>query len=337
MPTAHCNEAPCIEASGYQYRVKSLALLDGLGDYRRRSAKLRINLTGHRCPSFRGKCSSDLAEWRWQADHGRIGKQIAQERLDRCQAIWPAKIEQNDSNPHSASLYAPDKLLDMSNRGFRENAVSEVEDKSPGPHRRQNRIDRFIERVPAGEEANRVQVSLQNRARRQAPRSPFHRYGRVQRYCIDAGFLSIGPITIQRGAAWETNDPSVLALLPNGLDDSLRRRNDPTAESSGWQSSCPTIEDLNKIGAGVDLCHQVPGDPFRELIHQQLKALRIAITPKLGRSLIRASLASREIGCERPRCSSKTDQCLCPGKLFAHTPQSCVTRSQSIVPELPLV
>ena len=58
--------------------------------------------------------------------------------------------------------------LDMRDRGFRHDAVAEIEDVRASAHRRKNRVDAALQRLAAGDEGERVEVALRGEGLRQA-------------------------------------------------------------------------------------------------------------------------------------------------------------------------
>src|ERR1700738_1555870 len=65
--------------------------------------------------------------------------------------------------PQALSLIRPhplDHLLDMRDRGFRQNAVAEVEDQPPGGEIRKHVVDRAIERSTTGDQRQRIEIAL---------------------------------------------------------------------------------------------------------------------------------------------------------------------------------
>src|SRR5690606_33914850 len=59
-----------------------------------------------------------------------------------------------------ASADSSDHLLDMRNRGIRRDAVAEIENKRSRRKCLEHRVDRGIERLPAGDQHQRIEVAL---------------------------------------------------------------------------------------------------------------------------------------------------------------------------------
>ena len=54
-----------------------------------------------------------------------------------------------------------DQPLDMLDRRVRRDAMAEIEDMRPAAHRREDRVDAVVERLAAGDEAQRIEIALQ--------------------------------------------------------------------------------------------------------------------------------------------------------------------------------
>ena len=80
-----------------------------------------------------------------------------------------------------------DQPLDMLDRRVRRDAMAEIEDVRAAAHRGKDRVDALVERLPAGDEAERIEIALQRRRRRNELARQRHRRHPVDRDGIDAG------------------------------------------------------------------------------------------------------------------------------------------------------
>ena len=101
----------------------------------------------------------------------------------------------------------------------------------------------------------------------------------------------IGFIAGQGRGAGKADDPGARSCRAHRGDDLFGGLDHHLFEQRRRQARRPAVENLHRIGAGIDLADQVEGDTFPQNIQKACEALWIAIGPKLGRLLFVAACA----------------------------------------------
>ncbi len=141
-------------------------------------------------------------------------------------------------------------LLDMRDRGFRLNAVAEIEDQPAAGVIRQHIIDRSIERGTTCDQHQRIEIALYRDTALNFLADQRGLGGPIDADGIDAGRFDIG-WQQRAGPARKTDDLCVRYLLAHAFDDAFRRFDRPALEFARWQHAGPGIEDLQYVGAGL--------------------------------------------------------------------------------------
>ena len=147
-------------------------------------------------------------------------------------------------------------LLDMRDRGFRLDAVAEIEDQPALRVIRQHVVDRAIERGAAGDQRQRIEIALHRDAVLHALADQ-RRLGRpVDADGIDAGCLDISRQQ-RAGASGKADDLRIRHFLAHALDDAPGRLDRPAREFARRQHAGPGVENLQHVGAGLELPEQI--------------------------------------------------------------------------------
>src|SRR5579872_7439868 len=131
----------------------------------------------------------------------------------------------------------------MRDRGFRQNAMAEIEDEAATGVILQDIVDRAIERRAARDQRQGIEVTLNG--------DTILNMGADQGWLsrpIDADAIDAGPVHIvgqkRAGPSGKTDDLCVGGLLAHAFDDTARWLNRPAREFAWWQDAGPGIENL---------------------------------------------------------------------------------------------
>ena len=171
----------------------------------------------------------------------------------------------------------------------------------------EDRIDRPVERRPARDQRQRIEIALHRHARLHmiAHESEIDRP--VEAHRIDRNLLHVAQ---QGGAdpARKSDHLRVRHLRAHLRDDLLRRRDAPAAKFLRRQNPGPGIEDLHRIDPGLQLPDQIARRRIDQYIDQPCKASAIAIGEQPRRRLIRRAVPRDHVGRDRPWRSAKSQQ-----------------------------
>ena len=170
MPAAHGDKGLRLHAVAAQRRFQRIGLLAGFLEDGRAAADMVIDLARHRRAPPRDQPRQRQAHNRGQGDDGGIGKQIAQERLDRFRRIRPAQVEQDDGELHPRMRFSNCSTWAMGVSGRM--PWPRLKMMRPARHRFQNVVHRPVQRRAAGDQGDGIQIALHGAAqilRRPAP------------------------------------------------------------------------------------------------------------------------------------------------------------------------
>jgi hypothetical protein len=102
------------------------------------------------------------------------------------------------------------------------------------------------------------------------------------------------------------------------------------------QYACPTIEELDRLGASPDLMLQVLTDSVGQQVDKPLKSIRISESPALDvRKPGRCATATLDhVSGDGPRGTSKADQGNVGRKCQCYSPDGFVYRCEAFVDDL---
>ena len=170
MPAAHGDKGLGFHAVAPTTRLPRRRPAPGFLQDRRAAADLVIDLARHRRAPPRDQPRQRQAHNRRQGDDGRIGKQIAQERLDRLRRIRSAQIEQDDRELHAALRTRATSCSTW--------AIG-VSGRMPWPRLKMKRPCRAwlpgyrstasVQRRAAGDQGDRIEIALQRTAAKASP------------------------------------------------------------------------------------------------------------------------------------------------------------------------
>ncbi len=106
------------------------------------------------------------------------------------------------------------------------------------------------------------------------------------------------------------------------------------ANCSGEQHARPGIEDLHRIGAGLQLPHQIARRRLDQHVHQYVESRGIAVGEHPRRRLVRRTTAGDHVGRDRPGRAAKSQQRHSRRQIRLHTPDGLVDRRQHVVIDL---
>src|SRR5215468_9640597 len=172
--------------------------------------------------------------------------------------------------------YACKHLLHMCDRRLRQDAVSEIEDEGPLGKRLKYVIDRAVERGAAGEQHQRVEVSLH----RHAPLDLISRKSRIDGPIEADGIdRNIFHVTQERSAnATRKSDYLGPGYVAAHFRNNARRGIDaPSLEFIRRQNAGPGIENLHGVRTCLQLPDQITGGRIDQLVDELGKSIRISI------------------------------------------------------------
>ena len=111
------------------------------------------------------------------------------------------------------------------------------------------------------------------------------------------------------------------ALPAHAFDDAPRRLDRPALKFARRQHAGPGVEDLQHVGAGLELSEQILDRVLDQHVDDLCKRLRMAIGHHPRRRLVRRALAGHHVGRDRPRRAAKSDQRDLRIELAAHAAQ----------------
>src|SRR5262249_29617347 len=144
----------------------------------------------------------------------------------------------------------------MRDRGLRQDAVTEVEDKWPIRKSLEDVVDRPIERRTAGEQHHGIEITLHRHPRLDVIPRKARIDGPVETDGINPRLLDEGQQTCA-DAARKSNYLCSRNGIANPADDATCGLDAPAAEFVGWQNPGPGIEHLHRIGPGFELTDKV--------------------------------------------------------------------------------
>ena len=171
----------------------------------------------------------------------------------------------------------------------------------------ENVIDRTVERCAAGDQRQRIEISLHRHAPLDVLAGEYRIDHPVESDRIDRNVLHVAqqPCT---DAARKSDDLRARHRAANFRDDALRRRDAPAVKLLRRQDARPGIEDLHRIGTGLQLADQIARRRLDQHVHQNGKCLRIAIGEQPRRRLVRRAVAGDHVARDRPRRSAEAQQ-----------------------------
>ena len=129
----------------------------------------------------------------------------------------------------------------------------------------------------------------------------------VQTNGIDFDILDVA-FQVAAGAARKPDDLRARHRAPHIGNDSFGRRNAPALEFVRRQNSCPGIEDLHSVDAGLELPNEIFARRLDQNIDQPRERLGMPIGKQPRRRLIRRAMAGDHVGRDRPRRAAKSEQ-----------------------------
>src|SRR5258707_1374976 len=121
-----------------------------------------------------------------------------------------------------------------------------------------------------------------------------------------------GRVDIRRqqraGASGKADDLCVGDFSAHALDNAAGRLDRPALEFARRQHTGPGVENLQHVGAGLELSQQILDRVFDQHVDDLRERLGMTVGHHPRRRLIRRALSGHHIGRNRPRRSAETDQ-----------------------------
>src|ERR1700728_4353627 len=185
--------------------------------------------------------------------------------------------------------------------------MAEIENKRTGREGLKNCIDRPVERRSTGQKRQRIEITL-NRPH------ALHLLAReaeldhpIETDSVDRNTLDIRDKLSSR-AAGKTDDLCVGYASANCRDDPSAGFDTPFTKFIRWQNSCPRVEDLHSIDAGLELPDQIARRRRNQGFDQFRKCIRIPVSKLPCRQLVDAATAGDHVSRNGPGCAAKAEQ-----------------------------
>src|ERR1700730_8910790 len=215
--------------------------------------------------------------------------------------MWNALI-------HSYMVANPrDQAFHMGDGGVREDAVAKVENKRVSPERFEDSIDRMIERRSAGEQHQRIEITLNGTQRLNLIARKTQLYHPIEPHRVDWHSFEIARQLSSR-ATRKADDARCRKLFTHARHDPRCRLDAPFAEFLGRQHTRPSIEDLYRVDTGRNLPDQIACRSLAQYIDKLRKSFGMPIREQPCRRLIGRAAARDHIGCHRPWRPAETQQ-----------------------------
>src|SRR5215204_6435888 len=140
----------------------------------------------------------------------------------------------------------------MRDRGFLENAVTEIEDVRPSGEGVKHAVDGPDEPLAAGKQGQRIEVALHRKSGGQLFVGPGGVHRLVEANGIHLRLASISGKLPTR-ALWKANETHMRMTLADSRGDARSGPDDPTLELCWSKAPGPAVEQLDNIRAGFDL------------------------------------------------------------------------------------
>ncbi len=192
-----------------------------------------------------------------------------------------------------------DQALHVGDRGFRNDAVAEVEDVRAAAGRGEDVVDSAVQSLSAGDEGERVEVALRRRARRQGRQRARRVERPVERERVPDAVAG-EPLEMPAAAADEDDRAR---LRPRGLQarhDPADRFERQALEQGRGQGGPKALEDLHRLGARVDLRDEVGRGGRDEALDERRHESRVAIGEHPRGRLVGRALAGDHVARHRP-------------------------------------
>ena len=196
----------------------------------------------------------------------------------------------------------------MRDRGFRLDAVAEIEDQPALRIVRQHVVDR-------GDRARRHLRSAPADRDCPAPRLWFCTRSRISEGSAAQSMLTAStPVASTypgSSAPAPRGKPMIFAsgtFAAHACDDAAGRLDRPARKFARRQHAGPGVEDLQHVGAGVELAEQIVNRVLDQHVDDLGERLRMAIGHQPRRRLVRRALARHHVGRHRPRRAAEADQ-----------------------------
>ena len=92
------------------------------------------------------------------------------------------------------------------------------------------------------------------------------------------------------------------------LDDPPHRRDAPAREFARRQHAGPGVENLHRVGAGLELRHQIARRGLDQDVDHAGERFRLAVGHQPRRRLVGRALPGHHVGRDRPRRAAEAEQ-----------------------------
>ncbi len=194
-------------------------------------------------------------------------------------------------------------------------------------------VDRPIERRPARDQNERIEISLH----RHAALDVLARKGAVE-HPVEPDSVDRYLVHIARqqrpGAAGKSDDLRPRHLGADPGDDLPRRLDAPTVEFLSRQDAGPGVKNLHCIGTRPQLAHQVARRSLDENIEQHREPCGVAIGKQPRWRLVRRATASDHIARHSPWAAAKSKKGDAGVEVFLHDANRFIDRRKDIMIDL---
>src|SRR5947209_8663820 len=143
----------------------------------------------------------------------------------------------------------------MLGRGLRQDPMPEIENEGSAPERDADRRNRPFKSFTTDHQRHRIEVALYSDVPLQ-PSPKMQWCGGIEPDSIDACFSRVALVQ-QSGPSGKTDDRHRRKPGLKRLDNPLSRFDDETRKFRLRQHPSPAVEELNYLGPGLDLSHEI--------------------------------------------------------------------------------
>src|SRR5215471_18757445 len=170
-----------------------------------------------------------------------------------------------------------------------------------------------------------IEIALHGMTRLYVSAGPIKVDRGVQAHGIDASLRGIAPVE-RPGATGKADDRDARIPVSHGLNDPSGGLDYPAPELGLRQHAGPAVEQLDRLGARLDLADEVDGCRRDQTIYQSGEARGILGRPGFCPREVPGGTALDHIGSNSPGRTSKADECNGIWQSLSHVAESFTNR-----------
>jgi hypothetical protein len=136
---------------------------------------------------------------------------------------------------------------------------------------------------------------------------------------------------LRASASGKADDLRARNFPAHALDDAAGRLNRPACEFARRQHAGPGVENLQRVGTGLELAEQILDRVLYQHIDDPCERIGVTISHQPCRGLVRGALSCHHVGCNRPWRAAEADQRRLRIEFAADAPQGLKYRLELFV------